>query len=221
MLYENLINDVCNIANFPAHDAGHIRSVIRLATRFAEHTGADMGIVTLIAALHDVEDYKSGLFPGKQLSIQYFLDKHNIPKHIQDIVVPETRAIGYVKRKYDNIQPSTIEGKIVSDADFCDIVGARGILRMAEWYHDRKKPFFDPSEWPQERTKEEYKACKAHAVQHIFEKAFCLEPYIYTAEGRKEYRYRKEMMEVFLNHFFDETDVPEWKVYLNNYFGKH
>lgn len=44
------------------------------------------------------------------------------------------------------MSPTTIEGKIVSDADMCDGIGAMGILRAHQYGVKIGRPFFSVRE---------------------------------------------------------------------------
>lgn len=53
-------------------------------------------------------------------------------ENIKERVLDEIKTIGYNKR-LNGITPITLEGRIVSDADMCDGIGATGIIRCYQY----------------------------------------------------------------------------------------
>ena len=107
-VYDLLYNDDTG------HDIGHIDRVLKLSLAFCENEKADNYIVSLIALLHDVDDYK--LF-GKENSQNLsnaikIMNDLNISNDIQDNVLSSIKSIGYSKY-LKGIRPNSIEGKIV------------------------------------------------------------------------------------------------------------
>ena len=131
------------------HDKDHINRVLVLSLRFAKSENADEYITALIALLHDVDDYKLfGLENEKNLSnARNIMNICNIDSSIQKKVCEEIRNIGYSKR-LKGLAPTTIEVKIVSDADMCDALGAVSILRVFKYTTKMNKPFFDKNIFP-------------------------------------------------------------------------
>ncbi len=54
-------------------------------------------------------------------------------------------------------------------------------------------------------------------VTHMFEKLFRLKDLMLTNSGKKEALERHNIMILFLYHFLEEENVPEWINYLDNY----
>lgn len=126
--------------------------------------------------------------------------------------------IGYSKRLKGHC-PTTIEGKIVSDADMFDALGANGILRVYTYSMKNGKPFFNKDIFPiEDMTAEKYtRKCADSSVCHIFEKILKLKDLMLTESGKEEAKSRHQIIVDFLYHLFDEENVPEWQEYLNNY----
>ena len=135
------------------HGMDHINRVLELSLRFAEKEKANKDIVSLIALLHDVDDYKLfGMDNARNLTnTKRIMNDCNIDKNIQDQVCCAIKNIGYRKR-LKGYAPTTLEGKIVSDADMCDALGAHGILRDYKYVMEYGKPFFDKEIFPTEDT---------------------------------------------------------------------
>jgi len=217
------VNELLNGDN-SGHGMEHINRVLKLSLKFAEKEKADKDIVSLIALLHDVDDYK--LFGMKNaenlINAKRIMNECSIDEKVQKEVCSALNNIGYSKRLKGCI-PTTLEGKIVSDADMCDALGANGILRVYTYSMKNGKPFFDKNIFPiEDMTSEKYtRKCADSSVCHIFEKILKLKDLMLTESGKKEAQNRHQIIVDFLYHLFEEEDVPEWTDYLNDYFSKN
>lgn len=205
------------------HGMDHINRVLRLSLEFAKNEKADSDIVSLIALLHDVDDYKLfGIEHAKNLTnARKIMDNAFVNKEIQEKVLSEVERIGYSKL-LKGFRPQTIEGQIVSDADMCDALGANGILRVYTYSMKNNKPFFDKNIFPIENiSAEQYtKKVADTSVCHLFEKVLKLKGLMLTDSGRKEAQKRHQTIVEFLNSLFREEDTPEWSNYLEQYLKK-
>lgn len=213
-VYELLNNDNSG------HGMEHIDRVLDLALKFAKRENADKDIVALIALLHDVDDYKLfGMNNAQNLTnAKKIMSDSNIDKNMQEQVCLALNNIGYSKR-LKGCCPTTIEGKIVSDADMCDALGANGILRVYTYSMKNGKPFFDKNIFPLENlSADKYTSrCADSSVCHIFEKILKLKNLMLTDAGKKEATNRHQIIVDFLYHLFSEENVPDWIEYLDNY----
>lgn len=213
-VYELLSNDNSG------HGTEHIDRVYNLSLRFAGIENANTEIVSLIALLHDVDDYK--LF-GKECAdnltnTKRILEQCSVENYVKEQVLNSVKAIGYSKR-LKGISPKTLEGMIVSDADMCDSMGVTGILRSYQYNLTHGNSFFNKSIFPSlNMSASDYMAKKdGTVVTHMFEKLFRLKDLMMTRSGKKEAVERHKIMVEFLRHFFEEIDAPEWKKYFNSY----
>ena len=202
------------------HGMDHINRVLDLSLKFAEKENANAQVVALIALLHDVDDYK--LFgmenAEKLINARRIMDNCNVDKDIQEQVCNALNNIGYSKRLKGHC-PTTLEGKIVSDADMCDALGANGILRVYTYSMKNGKPFFDRNIFPiEDMNAEKYtRKCADSCVCHIFEKILKLKDLMLTDSGKEESKNRHQIVVDFLYHLFNEENALEWTEYLNNY----
>jgi len=155
------------------HGMDHIDRVLRLSLTFADKEKANITVVSLIALLHDVDDYKLfGMDNAENLTnAKSFMNKAKVDEEIQKQVLSEIKCIGYSKL-LKGFRPKTIEGKIVSDADMCDALGANGILRVYTYSMKNGKPFFDKNIFPIENIDaEKYtRKCADSSVCHILKR---------------------------------------------------
>ena len=202
------------------HGMEHIDRVVRLTKEFSLHEGANSDIATLIALLHDVDDYKLfGMESAKNLSnANRILDECNILLDIKKQVIDELSCIGYSK-SLKGIRPSTLEGMIVSDADMCDGIGATGILRSYQYNIKHGNLFFDREWFPDlNMDYQQYTNKKTGTVvNHMFEKLLKLKDLMLTESGRKEAQERHNLMLTFLYQFFKEENALDWIKYLDDY----
>ena len=125
-----------------SHDWQHIERVLKNAEIILEQEQADAFIVELAVLLHDVSDpkYKK---PEEDLE-QDILDRLALPdvqrQKIQDIIAS-------VSFKGGNGKPATsIEAKIVQDADRLDAIGAIGIARAFAYGGAKGRKLYDWNE---------------------------------------------------------------------------
>lgn len=202
------------------HGNDHIDRVLDLSLKFAQKETANTDVVALIALLHDVDDYK--LFGEENAenltNAKSIMDKANVPNDIQNQVLASLKCIGYSKL-LKGFRPTTIEGKIVSDADMCDALGVNGVLRVYKYSMKNGKPFFDKNVFPiEDMTADKYtRKCADSSVCHIFEKILKLKDLMMTESGKQEAQERHQIVVDILYHLFEEENTPEWTEYLNEY----
>ena len=217
------VYDLLNNDN-SGHGIEHIKRVLALSLKFSNIENANKDIVTLIALLHDVDDYKLfGMDNAKNLTnAKKIMNNCNVEKNIQEQICLELNNIGYSKR-LKGCCPKTLEGKIVSDADMCDALGANGIIRVYTYSIKNGKPFFDKNIFPIENiSADKYTSrCADSSVCHIFEKILKLKNLMLTDAGKKEATDRHQIIVDFLYHLFLEENAPDWTAYLDNYLNNN
>ena len=207
-------------ADNSGHGYDHVERVYKLAIKFAKEEKADEEVVSLIALLHDVDDYK--LFGKEQAedltNAKKIMNLVGVSKEKQENVLSSLKRIGYSKC-VEGIRPFTIEGKIVSDADMCDAIGANGILRTYKYGLKYGRPFFNKDANPNlNMDVKEYKEKVANcSVTHMFEKLLKLKGLMLTNSGKEEACKRHQIIVDFLYELFEEEEANEWKEYLDNY----
>ena len=202
------------------HGYDHVDRVYNLAIKFAKKENADEEVVALIALLHDVDDYK--MFGEEQAedltNAKKIMNCVGVSKEKQENVLSALKRFGY-KNCTKGIRPQSLEGKIVSDADMCDAMGANGILRTYQFGAKFGRVFFDKSIDPNKYLNiNEYMGKVADSsVTHMFEKLLKLKGLMITNSGKEEAKNRHDLMVKFLYQLFDEEDAVEWKLYLDKY----
>ena len=220
MYMKTIYNEVYNCLknDKSGHGMDHIDRVVDLSLKFCELENANKNIVTLIALLHDVDDYKLvGKEQANELTnAKNIMNECSIDSNIQEIVCNEIKRIGYSK-SLKGVRPLTIEGKIVSDADMCDAIGAHGILRCYTYSMKINQPFFNPNVFPiEDISQEKYTTYDSTSVNHMFEKLLKLKDLMLTNAGKEESKRRHEIIVEFLKHYFEEENAIEWLQLLEN-----
>jgi len=187
-----------------AHDFSHIDRVRKMAVHIAKEEGADIPLVELAALLHDVDDHK---FLKGEKKVLPWLKKNNISpsdtQHILTIIDELSFRGAKVQSKM-----SSLEGKVVQDADRLDALGAIGIARALSYGGFKGIPLHDPSFSPTlHNSFAEYKKQEGTTINHFYEKLFFLKDLMNTNTAKKLAEHRHAFMEKFIKEFLDE-----WKM---------
>lgn len=202
------------------HDISHIRNVLAMSLKFADSEGADKDLVSLIALLHDVDDYKLFGYENSAnlTNARRIMDACSIDADTQKLVCNGISTIGYSKR-LKGTTPNFLEAMIVSDADMCDALGASGIIRTHTYATIHGRAFFYRDIHPiDDMTASKYTSKNADTtVCHFFEKLLRLKNLMLTESGMREAQKRHQFIADFLYEFFEEEDCPEWRQYLDKF----
>ncbi len=209
------------------HEFDHIERVVGMARRFAREEGADEEIVVLASLLHDADDYKYfGEESAKNLTnARRIMAGAGVPNELQSEVLGIISTMGYSKY-LAGIRPTTLEGKIVSDADMCDALGAYMVVRMVEAEAVHGRLFRIPEQFPKlDLEPNEYRgqwkaATESLVVNHVFQKAFRLKSLMMTDAGRKEAAPRHEFLADFFRRLFEEAGELEWVRFLDDFLAR-
>lgn len=193
------------------HDWWHIDRVYKLSLIVSKQINKpiDLFVIKLGALLHDIADWKfnggnseKGPQKAKKILESMSIDQ-NIIKKVTEIV----KEISYKGAGVETPMTS-LEGKIVQDADRLDALGAIGIARTFAYGGKAGRPIYDPRIKPLlHQTFEEYKKNQSHSLNHFYEKLFLLYERLNTKEAKSIGRYRMLYMKKFVKQFLDEWNV--------------
>lgn len=193
------------------HDWWHIERVTNLAKSIAEKEGANLFICQMAALLHDIADEKlnESEEAGLELVCEW-LNKQQIDETIKNQILEIVRTISFKGGHGPKL--TTLEAKVVQDADRLDAIGAIGIARCFTYAGAKGHLMYDPHLPPRESmSKEEYRHGESTAINHFYEKLLKLKDLMNTDEGYRLAEERHRFMEDYLRQFFSEWDGSMFK----------
>lgn len=203
-----------------AHDIDHIMRVYNLALAIAKtETNVDLEILQAGALLHDIGGAKEANDQSGQTDhaiigaemAKPILEKLNFSndkiKHIQECILSH-------RYRTDN-KPSTIEAKIVHDADKLETVGAIGIARAFSWIGKHQAKIYKKVDRIEDYAKENLTEGKINGrimdkskhslhINYETKDKFLLEN-LYTETAKKIGRERLTYHKEFLNRLDKEV----------------
>jgi uncharacterized protein len=190
------------------HDWYHIERVTQLALQISATEGGNKDVIELAGLLHDISDHKfnGGDFEKGGKEAERILLEHGIEQGIIEQVVAIVNTISYKGANVAN-KISSLEGKIVQDADRIDAIGAIGIARTFAYGGHKGHPIYDPKIKPQLHDKVEDYQKTTHTINHFYEKLLLLKDRMNTETGRRIAEERHQFMEDFLERFYGEWNI--------------
>lgn len=186
-----------------SHDWQHIERVLGNAKRIMESEAADPFIVELAVLLHDVSDpkyKKSDSDPQAEI-----LGSLGLPQAQVSQIVQIIRQVSF--KGGNGEPPSSLEAKVVQDADRLDAIGAVGIARTFAYGGAKSRKLYDWDEIPRsEMTEEEYRNKPTSSTTHFYEKLLLLKNTMTTVTGKQIADERHQFMLSFLEQLKKETD---------------
>ena len=192
------------------HDWFHIERVFKNSILISKDEKVDVFVVSLAALLHDIADpkfYNGDETVGPKVATK-FLKEQEVHEQIINHVVHIIKHISF-KNSFDKASEkfTSIELKVVQDADRLDAIGAIGIARCFNYGGFKNRGLYDPEVIPNlNMTKEEYKKSDAPTINHFYEKLLLLKDQMNTASGKKIATQRHVFMEKYLQQFYNEWD---------------
>ena len=102
---------------------------------------------------------------------------------------------------------SSLEGKIVQDADRLDALGAIGIARTFAYGGHKNQSMYEPDLKPMmHQSFEDYKTKRSSSINHFYEKLFLLKDRMHTNSAKKIALSRHEYMVSFVDTFLKEWE---------------
>ncbi|NGZ75637.1 HD domain-containing protein [Saccharibacillus alkalitolerans] len=183
------------------HDWWHIHRVTKLAKTIAAEEGADLFVCELAALLHDladeklVDDHEAGMKRTESWMLENGASAEEASRVLEIISTMSFRG-------GSGSPMTTLEGRVVQDADRLDAIGAIGIARTFVYSGKKGRPMHDPNIPVRHKmTPEEYRSGNDTAINHFHEKLLKLQDLMNTDAGRRIAEERHSFMLEFLERF--------------------
>ena len=175
-----------SVSNKGAHTLDHIKRVYALSTQIGENLPISTRVLRAAALLHDVGRPKES-----ETGVSHSILSGEMSKPLlQDLGYTETEVEQIIDairthRFSEGIEPNSLEGKILSDADKLDAMGAIGIYRAIAQAESKGKGMIG-------------------FLQHADEKLLKLKDWMYTAKGIGLALERHDVLQKFVSELQDE-----------------
>ncbi|MDH3617328.1 MAG: HD domain-containing protein [Nitrosopumilus sp.] len=184
--------------NDSAHDFNHVMRVYKNAQKLCKKEKANEKLVLSAALLHDIVSYPKSDKRSKSSSLKSADEAKKILKKL-GFPNPEIQIISDAIRDHSFSRgktPTTLEGKILQDADRLDAIGAIGIARVFAVGGSEKRPFYN----------NEDPFCKIHTpddnlwtLDHFYKKLLKLESLMNTKSAKIEAKKRTIILKDYLS----------------------
>ncbi|MCL1694344.1 MULTISPECIES: HD domain-containing protein [unclassified Lysinibacillus] len=184
-----------------SHDFQHIERVYQNALAILQaEPDADAEVVKIAVLLHDVSDkkYTDSKEQENKLIAELSLSEEK-KQHIRDCIAQVSFNGG------NELEATSLEAKIVRDADRLDAIGAIGIARTFAYGGAKGRKLYDKEENARtDMTEEEYRNKNTSSVTHFYEKLLLLKDLMITDKGKQMAEERHQFMVQFLEQLQNE-----------------
>ncbi len=183
--------------NDPAHDFEHVLRVYETAKMICTKEKANKKLVLYSVLLHDItsfpkNDKRSKISSTKSSKeAKKILKKFSFPDEEIKIISNAIKDHSFSKNK----KPTSLEGKILQDADRIDAIGAIGIARTFAVGGSENRPFYNKSDpFCSIRNPND----QNWTLDHFYKKLLVIESKMNTKSGKKEAKRRTKILRRFL-----------------------
>lgn len=191
-----------------SHDWQHILRVYNMSLHLQTVEGGNREVIELAALLHDVSDHKfnGGNFDaGWQVAWQEIIDFGG-SEELANLVADVVKVISFKGALVEDTETS-LEGKIVRDADRLEAIGAIGIARTFAYGGSKNQAIYLEDVPPVlHDSKEAYFNAKTHTINHFYEKLLLLKDRMETQTAKEIAQIRHDRMIRFLDDFMSEIN---------------
>lgn len=189
-----------------AHDITHIERVVLMAKKLAKQESANLHVVIPAAWLHDCVAVAKN-----------HPDRHKASAMAADKAITFLTQINYDARYFEairhaiiahsfsaNVTPTTLEAKIVQDADRMDALGALGISRCMKVGGAICRGLYHPIDpFCQQRQADDSR----YTLDHFFVKLLHIADSMHTQSAKQEAKKRTDYMHAFMQQLGEEIGV--------------
>jgi len=193
---------------FPSHDFSHVLRVQRLCKVIGEAENADMLILYAAALLHDLgreAERKNPSVDHAEKSAEIartLLEKVHFPRD----KIPAVLYAIKVHRFSKGASPTTLEARILQDADRIDISGAIGIAMTFAYGGAYNRELYDINDpFAQSRELND----KNYTLDHFYAKLLNLPKTMHTRLGKQIAEKRTRFLQLFLQELRTEIESTD------------
>lgn len=173
------------------HDYYHMKRVAITGKRLALQEGADPVVCEIAGWLHDVMDPKLTDDPDRERQVIIdLLRSMYVSSEVQDQIFIAMENVSF---KTGHQVPTSLEGRIVQDADRLDAMGAIGVARAFAYGGAKGQAIHNETS---EKT----------TIQHFYEKLLTLQSLLNTDSARKIGQQRHDFLKSYLDQFYEEWE---------------
>lgn len=196
------------------HDWYHIERVLKIARKLQNIEGGDLEIIEIATVLHDLSDYKNYEYNEEKakLVLRGMMGVLELPVDLQEKIEKIVEEIQY--RGVDTKSPSSLEAKIIQDADWLDAIGAIGIARTFATGGSIQRVLYDPKRKPRRKiTADDYlhKKREGTSFNYFYEKILVLPEMMNTATAKRWAESRINFVEKYIEQFLLEWEEEDLK----------
>lgn len=187
-----------------AHDVGHLARVWKNALDIQTVEGGDLTVLCAAVILHDSVSVEKDS-PLRSKASRMAAEKATGILTAMGWPADRIAAVAHAVEAHSysaNITPTTLEAKIVQDADRLDAIGAVGVARCFYVSGRLNRPLYDLEDPAgSDRPLDDIR----FSLDHFETKLFKLADTLQTAEGRRLAGVRQERMRGFVEGFLSEV----------------
>lgn len=190
----------------PAHDFLHVQRVLASAQHIATQERANVFVCSAAAALHELFNYPKG-HPESKRSGEICAEHARLVLQEHGASTDEVEAVCYAIASHPfslGITPTTLEAKVMQDADRLDAIGAIGIARCFASCAEMQRPFYSELD-PMCETRAPND--KEFGLDHFFTKLLRIDQRLNTDTARGLAQERMRTMRAYLDSLRAELRV--------------
>lgn len=187
----------------PAHDFDHVQRVVANATKISRAEGADLAVTVPAALLHELFNHPKG-HPESHRSGEVCAEHARGVLREDGFDEDHLAAIAYAIEVHPfsrGITPTTLDAKVLQDADRLDAIGAIGIARCFATCTEMQRPFYNTEDpFCTRRPPED----KLWGIDHFYKKLLKIPDVLHTATAREMASRRVAVMRGYLDALAEE-----------------
>lgn len=188
------------------HDWQHTRRVWETAKFLQSKEGGNLELIEIAALLHCAAEHDikhPATDKMRMLTMRGIMDVLEIEEEMQEKIITIAQQCRF--KGVDTDKPDTIEGKVVQDANWLEVLGAIGIARIFTAGGYLGRTIYDPDKDPKIKASKDVfqkRRREGTSFNYFYEKAFQVVDFISTptakAIAEKRLRFTKEYLKQFL-----------------------